>query len=184
MNLHLGCGNRFLPGYFHIDLWAYSHVNLVHDVRDLSMFKDNSIEMIYASHIIEHFDRKEAESILQEWCRVLVPNGTLRVATPDFDTLISLYNKGCAFATIVGPLYGRWDTNFGHKTIYTSKSLQALLISSGFDNIIEWDWRTVFTGELQGYDDYSKAYIPHMDFEKGTLISLNVEARKSKHGPS
>ena len=28
------------------------------------------------------------------------------------------------------------------------------------------------------YDDYSQAYIPHMDKERGILISLNVEATR------
>ena len=28
------------------------------------------------------------------------------------------------------------------------------------------------------YDDYSQAYVPHMDKENGLLISLNVEATK------
>jgi len=184
MKLHLGCGNRFLPGYFHMDLCTFPHVNLVHDVRDLSMFTDDSIELIYASHIIEHFDRKEVVHILKEWRRVLTPKGILRLATPNFDVLISLYNNGCEFTKIAGPLYGRWDTNFGHKTIYTQDSLYNLLSDAKFDSIIEWDWHNIFTGELQGYDDYSKAYIPHMDFENGTLISLNVEAKKAKYGAS
>jgi hypothetical protein len=29
------------------------------------------------------------------------------------------------------------------------------------------------------YDDFSQAYIPHMDNEKVLLISFNVEARRS-----
>jgi hypothetical protein len=36
----------------------------------------------------------------------------------------------------------------------------------------------VFRGELAGFDDYSQAYIPHMDKEGGRLISLNLEAEK------
>ena len=46
---------------------------------------------------------------------------------------------------------------------------------SEFSNIKLWDWRTT---EHSQFDDYSQAYIPHMDKENGTLISLNVECKK------
>ena len=29
-------------------------------------------------------------------------------------------------------------------------------------------------------DDYSKYYLPHMDFEKGELMSLNIICKKEK----
>ena len=38
-----------------------------------------------------------------------------------------------------------------------------------------WDWRKVDHGK---FDDHSQAYIPHMQKETGTLISLNIEAVK------
>lgn len=65
-----------------------------------------------------------------------------------------------------------------HKTAYDFPSLKKLLEEVGFKNIRKWNWREVFTAEHQGYDDYSQAYIPHMDKEHGILISLNVEAEK------
>ena len=62
-----------------------------------------------------------------------------------------------------------------HKTIYDFDSLKKLLEDNGFNNVREWDWRQVEHGHI---DDYSQAYLPHMDKENGTLISLNVEASK------
>ncbi|HAI38830.1 MAG TPA: methyltransferase, partial [Maribacter sp.] len=39
----------------------------------------------------------------------------------------------------------------------------------------KYDWRQT---EHAKFDDHSQAYIPHMDKENGTLISLNIEAVK------
>ncbi len=56
--LHLGCGEKFLPGYVHVDARKFPHVDYVTDKLDnLNMFADNSVEEIYACHVLEHFPR-------------------------------------------------------------------------------------------------------------------------------
>ena len=65
-----------------------------------------------------------------------------------------------------------------HKTVYDYKHLEDLLLKCGFSNIRRWNWREIFVGEKEGFDDYSQAYYPHMDKENGILISLNVEGKK------
>ena len=45
----------------------------------------------------------------------------------------------------------------------------------GFKNVERYDWRETEHAE---FDDHSQAYLPHMDKENGTLISLNVECTK------
>jgi hypothetical protein len=49
------------------------------------------------------------------------------------------------------------------------------LNSVGFVDVRRYDWRDT---EHAHVDDYSQAYVPHMDKENGILISLNVECRK------
>ena len=49
--------------------------------------------------------------------------------------------------------------------------------SSGFEDTKKYDWRET---EHSMFDDHSQAYIPHMDKENGTLISLNLESTKKK----
>ena len=46
---------------------------------------------------------------------------------------------------------------------------------NGFSDIQEWNWRKVDHGHI---DDYSQAYLPHMDKDDGLLMSLNIEAKK------
>ena len=57
MKLHIGCGEKFLPGFKHLDVRKYPHIDYVSNADDLSMFDDNSIEEIYACHVLEHFHR-------------------------------------------------------------------------------------------------------------------------------
>ena len=182
VKLHIGCGKRCLNGYFHIDICDFKHIDYKHDGRTLPMFKNNSVDLIYSSHMLEYFDRFEVVDVLREWFRVLKKGGILRVAVPNFESLVRVYLQTKNLQFILGPFYGRWPINdhliIYHKTIYDYNSLKDLLGFIGFRNIKKWDWRKVFTGKNKRYDDYSQAYFPHMDKDHGLLISLNVEAKK------
>ncbi len=178
--LHLGCGKRNIPGFINIDLAKFPHIHYKRSAEDLSIFKNNSIDLIYDSHVFEYFDKFEAEKVLKEWHRVSKKGGILRLAVPDSESLVKVYRKYKNLDLILGPLYGRWEIPGAkkiiyHKTVYDFKSLKKLLESVGFRNIHRYDWRKTIHRD---YDDHSQAYIPHMDKEKGILISLNVEARK------
>jgi predicted SAM-dependent methyltransferase len=50
-----------------------------------------SIEAIYTSHMLEHFDRKEAKIFLTEAFRVLRSEGILRVVVPDLKAQVDEY---------------------------------------------------------------------------------------------
>ena len=179
MKLHLGCGERYLEGFIHVDLAQYDHIDYEMPVDNLEIFSDNSAEEIYASHVIEYFDREEIKSVLKEWNRVLKKNGVLRLAVPNFPELIKVYETSKDLSKILGPLYGKWKIDkksIYHKTVYDEKSLTTVLEQAGFKNIRNWDWKTVFKN--QDYDDHSQAYYPHMDKENGIHISLNLECTK------
>ncbi len=174
--LHLGCGNRYIPGFIHVDLADYPHIDYKHNVSDLSMFEDNSIELIYACHVLEHFKRYEVEKVLKEWHRVLAPKGILRLAVPDFEAIVLVYGKYKDIELVMGLLYGgqQYEYNF-HHVLFDFKYLEKLLKKVGFKNIHRYDWRNTVHRD---YDDYSQAYIPHMDKENGVLMSLNIEGEK------
>lgn len=190
LKLHLGCGKNPLNGYVNVGLADFGHISIKTDARNLP-FKDESAEVIYASHLFEYFDRCcevngkiEAFEVLKEWRRVLATGGILRLAVPDFPRLIEVYtkyrnlNKG---GGVLGPLYGHWPIPGGmvhHKTVYDFDTLKDVLVQAGFHNVRQWNWREVFVGENAGFDDQSQAYVPHMDKENGVLTSLNLEAEK------
>lgn len=179
MKLHLGCGWRnFGKDWIHIDAGDHEHLDHKIDISHLP-FEDNSTDLIYLSHTIAYFDRAEIIDRLNEWRRVLKPEGILRLATPDFDALVSLViSKKIPLEKVLGPLYGKMQMGADviyHKTVYNFESLKKLLEDNGFKDVIRYDWKKT---DHSQFDDHSQAYIPHMDKENGTLISLNVECRK------
>jgi predicted SAM-dependent methyltransferase len=180
LKLHLGCGSRHIPGFVHVDLLSAPHVDIVGPVDQLPV-RDASASLVYASHVLEHFGRYEYQAVLTEWFRVLAPGGVLRLAVPDFAACAALYyESGLAdrLTGLVGLLVGgqRGAYDF-HKMIFDEESLRLDLLGTGFAEVRRWNWRST---EHTGVDDYSQAFIPHLQKENGRLMSLNLEAVKSR----
>lgn len=170
----MGCGKRnFGNDWIHIDNENYKHINH----HDIFNFPYENIDIIYASHLINYFDREEILILLTYWRKKLKIGGTLRLAVPDFEKIIKLYNQGWDLNYFLGPLFGKMISNnqiIFHKTCYDRSSLCKVLIDAGYSNITEWDHRLVDHGK---FDDHSQAYLPHMEKENGTLMSLNLECK-------
>jgi len=178
MKLHVGCGDVILPGWTNVDIDDIPGINLQDDVKTLEKINDNSCDIIYASHVLEHFGRNEFEPILKLWNKKLKNHGILRLAVPDFEKSIQWYNKTKKIEDILGLISGGQKTKFDyHKMIYDKKFLTNVLKICGFDDIKEWNWKKT---EHHTYDDYSQSYLPHMEKETGMLMSLNLEAIKIK----
>lgn len=178
MKLHLGCGPRYIPGFVHVDALPMKHVDIVGPVERLPM-DDASVSLIYASHVLEHFGRFEYRAVLQEWFRVLKPGGVLRLSVPDFAACAAIYYESGlvdGLSGLVGLIVGgqRNGHDF-HKMVYDEAFLRRELLEIGFLEVRRWDWRTTEHADI---DDYSQAYIPHLQKETGRLMSLNIEAVK------
>lgn len=176
MKLHIGCGKKYIPGYKHLDVINFDHVDFVCDTRKLTMIEDETVSEIYACHILEHVERSEVISVLQEWNRVLKVGGVLRVAVPDFEAIVAEYMENKDLQCFQGLLYGgqTYDYNY-HHVAFDFKVLESFLSSAGFVEVSRYDWHEFLP---DNYDDYSRAYLPHMDFENGRCMSLNVIAKK------
>jgi predicted SAM-dependent methyltransferase len=176
VQLHLGCGKRFLPGFLHIDREPYDHLDHHGDIKDLSMFPDGSVSLIYACHCFNYFDDDDARAALAEWRRVLRPGGVLRVAVPDFASITRYYVQSGDLRTVTRLVTGYYkgkDKVAYHRAVYDEATLSALMRAAHFDHVRRYDWRTTSHARI---DDYSQAYLPHMDKEKGVPMSLNLEA--------
>src|SRR5262245_28797659 len=89
--LHLG-GLVRVAGWEVFNAVPGPHVDHVGDAGDLSRFAEGTFAALYASHLLEHFDYKDAlDAVLREWRRVLAPGGTLHLSVPDLDTLCALF---------------------------------------------------------------------------------------------
>ena len=174
MKLHLGCGKRILEGYVNIDIQGVCDINA--DISHLP-YTDSSVSEIYACHVLEHFGRHEVMDVLSEWSRVLEDGGSIYLAVPDIDSAISYYLKHGDLAPLYGQFWGgQKDVYDYHKFGFTFKSLEGFLSRCGFENASRYD---TFSYLPKDFDDYSKSYLPHMDFS-GHLLSLNVTATKRK----
>jgi len=177
--INMGCGWRdFGRSWIHIDSGNYQHLDYT-SITDLSQFEDNSVDLIYSSHVIDYFDREEVIPLLEEWYRVLRPGGILRIAVPDFDKIAKLYFEGkYNLSYFVGLLYGKMpmgEETIYHRTVYDFLSMKNMLESLSYRKVSLYDWRDTSHSE---FDDHSQAYLPHMDKDNGVLMSLNVECVK------
>lgn len=175
MKLHIGSGKVYLPGWVNLDIVS----NVIADIHSNALaipFPLESFDAIYASHVLEHFSRHLTLAALTHWRSLLLPGGTLRLAVPSFDAIVDHFNKHHDIEAVMGLLYGGQNTySNNHLVVFTRKSLAGMLNLVGFKEIREWDWREVDHGV---HDDYSQAYLPHMDKTNGKLMSLNLEATK------
>lgn len=173
MKLHLGCWNRYLDGYINIDIQGDS-VDLHADIKQLP-YEDCSVDEIYASHVLEHFGRHEFLNVLNEWNRVLKPGAFVYIAVPDIDSAISHYLKHGDLKLLYGQFWGGQRDQYDYHTFgFTFKTLSEYLEQTGFENPERYN---TFEYLPPGFDDFSKSYLPHMDFS-GHLLSLNIRAAK------
>lgn len=174
MKLHLGCGTRRLPGYTHIDGREEVHPDMVADVRNLDWILNNTVETIYACHVLEHIALPELPATLQEWSRVLYPRGLLRLSVPDFDAIARLYaHEQTILMRLLGLLYGggTYAENV-HHACYDYQTLAYLLGKNGFHSITTWEPYNLLGNEWpKDYDDYSMAVVDDIP------VSLNIEAK-------
>jgi len=178
MKFNIGCGWRnFGNDWIHVDGGDYDHLDS--DDIFITEYENNTADLIYASHFIEYLDREEVIPLLERWKEVLKPNGVMRLAVPDFEVYARLYWGGSyPLDNFLGVLYGKMpmsDKTIYHKTVYDFDSIKILLESIGMREVKKYDWKKT---EHSEFDDHSQAYLPHMDKENGTLMSLNVECLK------
>jgi SAM-dependent methyltransferase len=178
--LHLGCGNIRLPGFCNVDILTTAAVDVVSDISKLDNFADDSIELIYACHVLEHFSHDAAVGVLRRWFEVLAPGGELRISVPDIDRIVKIYTENWQhFQTPgnspwIGLLYGgQGDPYDFHKTGFNFCWMRHLLEGIGYEHIAEYSHDPHF---VPGVVDASLAKEPF-----GKFLSLNVIAKKPLH---
>ena len=110
---------------------------------------NNTVEVLYSSHMFEHLDRNDAVKFLKEAWRVLAPGGVMRLVVPDLDKLARSYiadgnadlfvESTLLATTSLSTLLSRVTrlvVGFrGHRWMYDGNSLGKLLGVHGFTNI-------------------------------------------------
>lgn len=176
--LSIGCGKAFFPreqGWTNLDLFESVQADVYADMTALP-FDRNMFDLVYASHVLEHAHRRCILATLSHWRDILKPGGILRLAVPDFEACVDWYNRTKDLPSLIGLLYGGQNhPKNSHTIAFDRKTLTEALYKVGFEKVRKWEWRTTEHAE---FDDYSQAYLPSMDKDRGLLVSLNLEANR------
>lgn len=155
VRLNLGCGEyRILGNWLAVDSNPDVSPDICADVRDLGLFKDGSVDEVFAGHVLEHLTWDEGQAALAEWRRVLKSGGRLGVVVPDFRAICRAYlaNEGTVVEwpagtrrlardlhLINGMFLYSWEQASPHKWMYSLDHLREALEAAGFAVTVEID---------------------------------------------
>lgn len=160
---NLGCGTQLYKDFLNIGHWEsleqgglYKDLNgtsgtymLNHDLRNGIPADDNSLDLVYHAHMLEHLSYIDGINFIKECYRVLKPNGTMRILVPDLELWINAYSSKNRFffeeyrkvldkdiyvtnaSIFMGMLH-----NHDHKCGYDFESLSWTVEQAGFKNIL------------------------------------------------
>ena len=137
-NLMIGYSDK-LSGWITFDI--VPGADYLGNIKNLRLFSSNSLDKVYASHVLEHVSCNDAKCVLKEIYRVLKPGGQILLAVPDIANISRLINLGFeeqGIDIIFGVNRPVKDWNPQHKYGYTKSVLCSLLKENNFDNIQEF----------------------------------------------
>jgi SAM-dependent methyltransferase len=138
-----------------LDISGGEDVDIVMDARKLyedTTIKSGSFDAVYLSHIIEHLENHDIDTVLKGVERVLKPGGVIDIYTPDMEQVFDALASGKemddeAYQSGVGPILYR-DILYGlgseiersghdfyaHRTGFTESRLKKVL-EDRFSNV-------------------------------------------------
>jgi SAM-dependent methyltransferase len=86
LKLDIGCGKNKQEGFTGVDSIKFPGVDVVMDIRKRWPWKDDSVDEVYCSHVLEHLtnldEKWERVHFFNELYRVLKPGGTCKLILP------------------------------------------------------------------------------------------------------
>ena len=140
LNLNLGCGPFRAPrGWLNIDHPASEFAEDIDAdiytlIQDLP-FKDDTVDKIYAGHVLEHIPLEEVPDTLLELMRVLAPDGTLMVVGPDMDRIEAIDHE--AWLDEAMRVDNDGPPGIHHRWVPTAANTLALMENAGFFSVTE-----------------------------------------------
>jgi predicted SAM-dependent methyltransferase len=146
--LNLGCGVRYHPSWVNVDFVANESGVIGHNLRAGIPFEDEKFDVVYHSHLLEHFPKNGALSFLKECYRVTRCEGIIRVVVPDLECIAKIYLEALEKAAQGDK---EWEAN------YEWIKLEL------FDQVV----REHPSGDMAAY--LSQEYIPNREFVLGRI---------------
>jgi SAM-dependent methyltransferase len=121
---------------------------------------DESVDVIRASHVLEHFSFWNTVNVLQNWVSKLKPGGMLKIAVPNFEWIAQNYLDGKDIPVEWFTLGAQSDESDFHHAIFDKEKLTEAMRLAGLIELREWE---------ADCDDCSKLE-----------VSLNIQGIKPK----
>ena len=172
IRLDIGAGDLDRSGWVTLDIT--DGCDLFWDLRNGIPFPDNSVQVVYSSHLFEHMDFAAGQALLREVRRVLVPGGEVSVCVPNARLYIDAYlgerelaadhdfwkpalngRSGISLLNYVAYMGGE------HKCLFDQNSLLERLDDAGFVEV-----------EARGFD-------PEIDLREREFESIYVRGFKA-----
>lgn len=146
--LNLASGPKTHPDFVDLEVNPLRDKDMWLDVRNGLPFPDGSVDGIYSGFFFEHLYPDELEAVLAECCRILAPDGGLRVLVPSLIESIEAYQAGDRERF---PDFPRdWETIGGrfsnyifcagqHRMAFDADFMRELLTRAGFNEVQEGD---------------------------------------------
>ena len=185
--LHIGCGYNVIPSWLNSDYYPEDPTVLHLDATNRFPLSDESFDLVFSEHMIEHIAYPESCQMLRECFRVLRSGGKIRISTPDLKFLIELYSND---KSAVQADYIKWskesfaswaieatDTfvinnfvrDWGHCFIYDEKTLRGSLQDAGFQSIVRCALQESTTPELRNLEHETRMPPDFLRLETMTL---------------
>lgn len=141
VRLNFGCGDTDYPGWIGVDCNLGRQQRILLDLRRPLPFPDDSVDLCYSSHFVEHLTPEEGQLHVAEVHRILRRGGTYRVVLPDAIEFVRRYLDG--------------DLEFFRKAFpWADRPMQAIYAVANWNgehrNIIDFDELRLM-GERAGF---------------------------------
>jgi len=146
VRVHIGPGQeKYLDDWINVDAnFMSADIDVWADLRNGIPFRENSVDVFYSHHVIEHLPNELLPAHFQEMYRCLKPGGIFRVGGPNGRSAAKKYVEGDKewfgdFPNYRESIGGRFD-NFifcggEHFTLLTPSYLEELAEDAGFPKI-------------------------------------------------
>lgn len=133
LRLDIGAGKTKLDGWEGIDAINFGQKH-VHDVRKGLPFDDNSVDEVRSSHFVEHLTGTERIAFFNDLWRVMKPNTTAMIITPD-------WRHSCAYGdpTHQWPPMSQWYPLYLHRD-WRAGNAPHVAYTCHFDHVIAGSW--------------------------------------------
>ncbi|MCG9900453.1 MAG: methyltransferase domain-containing protein [Hydrotalea sp.] len=91
--LNLGCGSRYLENWENLDFISTNDNVKAYNLLNGLPYSDETFDVVYHSHVLEHFSYHSAEKFIKECYRVLKKGGVIRIVVPDLEQIVNMYQE-------------------------------------------------------------------------------------------